>query len=105
MGKQKLNKLIGGKLVQRGGGVLSFIWSLPGRIYTFIMYFALFNLMLMPIGVVFLLFLMYKFANIVLFGTNWIIDLFNDTVMVAVREIVNVLNGVEDFFTGKLFKI
>ena len=96
MGKQKLNKLVPGKL--RGGGVLSFIGSIPGRIYTFTMYVALFNLMIMPIGVIFLLFLLYKSANMMLFALNWIINLFNDTVMVAVREIVNVLNSIERAF-------
>ena len=96
MGK-KLNTL-------RGGGVLSFIGSIPGRVYTFTMYFALFNIMLIPFGFIFLLFVMYKFTNLVLMGTNWVIDLFNDTIMVAVRAIVDVLNGIEDFFTGK-FKL
>jgi hypothetical protein len=101
MVKQKLvkNKLRGGNIVQRGGGILSFIWSLPGRIYTFTMYFALFNIMIIPIGVIFLLYVMYKTANMVLFGTNWIIDLFNDTIMVAVRGIVDVLNSIEAVFS------
>jgi len=96
MGKQKL-KLVTNKL--RGGGVLSFIGSIPGRIYTFTMYFALFNLMLMPIGVIFMIYVMYKSANMLLFALNWIINLFNDTVMVAVRGIVDVLNSIEDVFT------
>ena len=101
MGKQKLitNKLRGGNIVQRGGGILSFIGSIPGRIYTFTMYLALFNLMIIPFGVIFLLYVIYKSANMFLFGLNWVIDGFNDTVMVAVREIVNVLNSIERAFT------
>jgi len=97
MGKQKLNtdKLRGGN-VQRGGGVLSFIGSIPGRIYTFTMYVALFNLMIMPIGVIFLLFLLYKSANMMLFGTNWIINGLNETVIKAVKAVIRVINDIID---------
>jgi len=106
-GKLKGDKLRGGDKLSdnklRGGGFLSFLASLPGRIYTFIMYFALFNLMLIPFGFIFLLFVMYKFTNLVLFGTNWVINGFNDTVMVAIKGIVDALNAVEDFFNGKFF--
>jgi hypothetical protein len=91
MGKQKLK---GGNL--RGGGLVSFIGSIPGRIYTFTMYFALLNLMIVPLGVIVLLFVLYQFTNKVLAGTNWLIDGLNQTIIKAVKEIVGFINDIID---------
>ena len=97
MGNKKLK---GGNLRDsdklRGGGVISFVAALPGHIYNFTMYFALFNLLIVPLLVIVFLFVIYKFTNKVVAGPNWVIDGLNQTIIKAVKEVIGFINSIID---------